>query len=274
MAVAVTAAVDQPGAAMKLRPPSRLRLVDDVSHSLEDAILAGRMRPGERLVETRLCQELGVSRTTLREALLMLQRRGLVRGEPRRGTFVTRLSRHESRDLCLARALLESYAVNSGYDRLDEATFVRLDGLLDQMAACRLPEETPVLIAVDRAFHGLLMRCTDSARVRELWAGLDGQMSALILSSLEHHHAGAADVAEFHRALVHALRTGDPAVARDAVIAHYLGNDDEDGAPDASTLAGIAEVIEALANRAGRRQSSPMLKDTEKGRPETREGRT
>jgi DNA-binding GntR family transcriptional regulator len=249
MAVALGTAVEQSNGVAKLRPPSRLRLVDDVSHSLEDAILAGRMRPGERLVETRLCAELGVSRTTLREALLMLQRRGLVRSEPRRGTFVTRLSRQESRDLCLARALLEAYAVTSGFDCLDEEAFEQLDRFLDEMAACRLPEETPQLIAIDRAFHGLLVRCTESVRIRDLWSGLDGQMSALILSSLEHHHAGAGDVADFHRALVHALRSGDPAVAREAVIVHYLGNDDEEGAPDAATLAGVAEVIESLAHR-------------------------
>src|SRR5688572_17099699 len=131
MAVALKTEVEQPNGVVKLRPPSRLRLVDDVSHSIEDAILAGRMRPGDRLIETRLCAELGVSRTTLREALLMLERRGLVRGEPRRGTFVTRLSRTETRDLCLARALLEAYAVTVGYRRLDESVFERLEHLLD-----------------------------------------------------------------------------------------------------------------------------------------------
>ncbi len=90
----------------RLRQPSGLRLVDDVADSLEDAILAGRMKPGERLTEMRLCDELAVSRTTLREALLILQQRGLVRSEPRRGTFVTRLSRDESLDLCRARSLV------------------------------------------------------------------------------------------------------------------------------------------------------------------------
>src|SRR3712207_3144547 len=170
MAVAAKMADVDQGTVVKLRPPTRLRLVDDVASSLEDAILAGRVRPGERLIETRVCAELGVSRTTLREALLMLERRGLVRGEPRRGTFVTRLSRDEARDLCLVRALLEAYAVGTGYARLDEATFARLDALVAEMATCRLPEETPRLIRLDRDFHGLLVRVADSARVRELWA--------------------------------------------------------------------------------------------------------
>jgi DNA-binding GntR family transcriptional regulator len=198
----------------------------------------------------------------------MLERRGLVRSEPRRGTFVTRLSRHGARDLCLARALLEAYAVTAGYDRLNEATFAQLDHLLDRMAACSLPEEMPTLIQIDRAFHGLLVRVADSARVRDLWASLDGQMSALILSSLEHHHANAVDVSDFHRALVHALRTGDVAIAREAVIAHYLGNDDEEGAPDAATLNEVAVAIEAMARRAVRsgqtvpnHGESPVLRD-------------
>jgi len=66
----------------KLHQPSRLRLVDDVHHSLQDAILSGRMRPGERLVEMWISEQLGVSRTTVREALLMLEHDGLVVSTP------------------------------------------------------------------------------------------------------------------------------------------------------------------------------------------------
>src|SRR5690348_15318328 len=102
-----------------LKQVSRLRLVDGVMHSLEDAILSGQMRPGERLIETRIVSELGVSRTTVREALLMLARRGLVVSEPRRGTFVTRLSPDDALDLKVTRALLEGFALRVGYGRID-----------------------------------------------------------------------------------------------------------------------------------------------------------
>src|SRR5829696_8958520 len=90
-----------PPETLKLRTPSRARLVDDVYRSLEEAILSGRMRPGERIVESWLSEHLAVSRTTVREALLMLERAGYVVSEPRRGTFVTRLPREEALDLCL-----------------------------------------------------------------------------------------------------------------------------------------------------------------------------
>jgi len=244
--MAVVARETQPvDGIVKLRQPSRLRLVDGVAHSLEDAILAGRVRPGERLIETKLCDELGVSRTTLREALLMLERRGLVRSEPRRGTFVTRLSREDSMDLCATRAILEAYAVTAGFAQLDAAVFARLENLLADLARCRLPEDTPRLIQIDLAFHRLLIGAADSPRIRDLWASLDGEMSALILSSIEHHHAGIADIVGFHRALLDALRFGDPEVAREGVIVHYIGVDGGGG----GSLAEMAALIEAMARR-------------------------
>lgn len=234
------------GPAARLRQPSGIRLVDDVAGSIEDAILAGRMRPGERLVETPLCAELGVSRTTLREALLILQQRGLVTNEPRRGAFVTRLAREGALDLCRTRALLESYAVFAGYDKLGAGQFERMQALVDEFAGCDFPNDVPRLIRIDLEFHSALVEGADSPGVRELWTSLNGRMSGLILSSLEHHHAKTRDVAAFHQALLDAVRSGDAAVARDAVIAHYIGVERD----DTGTLAEIASVIESMARTA------------------------
>src|SRR5262245_51265377 len=112
----------------RLRAPNRARLVDDVRQSLEDAILTGEIKPGERLIETRISEQLEVSRTTVREALLMLERQGLVQTRPRRGTFVARLSRQDALDLGYARALLEGYAVRMGFAKIDAALLARMQG--------------------------------------------------------------------------------------------------------------------------------------------------
>ena len=230
-----------------LRPPSGLRLVDDVVGSLEEAMLAGELRPGERLIETRLCDELGVSRTTLREALLTLQSRGLVRSEPRRGTFVNRLTRDESLDLCRARAMLEGYAVATGRDRLTDDDFRHMRDLVAELAACRFPRDIPRLIRIDLTFHGILMEAANSPVIHELWSSLNGRMSALILSSLEHHHADAGDIAEFHRVLLIALRGGSRARASDALVAHYIGS----GEGDMRSLMELTLAIEAMSASAG-----------------------
>ena len=90
------------------------RLVDEVVRRIASTILAGDLRPGDRLTVVPLAQEFGVSQSTMREALLMLGQRGLVSTNPRHGTFVTRLSEQEAVDLCRMRALLEAYTITIG----------------------------------------------------------------------------------------------------------------------------------------------------------------
>ena len=226
-----------------IRPPSRLRLVDDVATALEDAILAGGLRPGERLVETRLCEELGVSRTTLREAMLTLQRRGLVRSEPRRGTFVHRLSRDESLDLRRARSVLEGYAVSAGHHALTTDDFAEMQNLIEEMETCELPRDTALIIRLDLAFHGVIMRAPDSPVIHELWTSLNGRMSALILTSIERRHAATPDFAYFHQVVLDAIRTARPAVAAQAVVAHYVGTTPD----DSQSLAELSRAIGTMA---------------------------
>jgi DNA-binding GntR family transcriptional regulator len=82
-------------------------LAQRVADALRDAILARRYRPGERLVEDRLSEELGVSRIPIREALRALAAEGLVRVEPRRGASVAEVSPQLAGDLVEVRATLE-----------------------------------------------------------------------------------------------------------------------------------------------------------------------
>ncbi len=216
----------------RLRKAVRLRVVDEARHSLEDAILAGKMRPGERLAETWLGEQLGVSRTTVREALLMLERQGLVVTIPRRGTFVARLSLQDALDISYSRALLEAFGVSIGYQRLDERAFDQLDGCIAEMAACALPADIPRLIQIDARFHSPLIACAGSPRLTELWASLNGSVGAMMLRSIEARGATIDYVISVHRALAAALRAGDRDAAGRDVMLHYIsavGLQDETG---------------------------------------------
>lgn len=210
--------VEQP----KLRLPSQLRLVDDVFQSLETAILAGHIAPGERLVEARIAEELGVSRTTVREAFLMLERHGLVVNNPRRGTFVTRLSQADALDLGYARALLESFAITVGRARLDEPLIAQLQLQLDAMGTCTLPEELPRLVKIDLEFHRMLVETSGSRRLIELWSSLNGQIGALFIRGVENQHAQTADVVAMHQRLLDVISTGAPEQIQEAVFTHYV----------------------------------------------------
>ncbi|MDQ3548375.1 MAG: GntR family transcriptional regulator [Chloroflexota bacterium] len=229
---------DQP----RLRKPSRLRLVDDVLHSLEDAILSGEAQPGSRLIEDAIAKQLSVSRTTVREALLMLERRGLVVSRPRGGTFVTRISRADALDLGYTRALLESYAVTVGFERITDAVLSQMDALIVDMGECRLPNELPRLLRIDIAFHRKLVECAEMPRLLELWSSLDGQLGSLYIRAIERDVPAIDFVVSFHAELLVALRSGDPSEARKAVLDHYVRFND----PTLSRATALDQAIETL----------------------------
>ena len=228
-----------------LRVPNRARLVDDVRQSLEDGILTGQIKPSERLIEASIAEQLGVSRTTVREALLMLERQGLVVTKPRRGTFVARLSRQDALDLGYTRALLEGYAVRIGFRLIDEALLARLERLTDGMGTCRLPRDVPHLIQLDLDFHRLIVEICESPRIIELWSNLSGQIRALFITTLENEHATVEYIVRFHRQLIDGLRSGDPSIAQQAVLTHYVRN------PAGEQASALVAVIDSLAQSMG-----------------------
>jgi DNA-binding GntR family transcriptional regulator len=232
----------------ELTAPGRRRLADEVSRTIEEAILAGRMRPGERLVEAAIAERLSVSRTTVREALLMLERQGLIVSQPRRGTFVTRLSREEGLDMGFTRALLEGFAVGAGFERIDERVLGGMEQLLAEMGACRLPDDIPRLMQIDVAFHRPLVEAAHSPRLLDLWSGLNGQIRALYLTTLESQQIRIEEIVAFHQLLIDAVRSGDPAVAQRCVFQHYVRLPDGQGPPPSFTqiLAMLTPAYSAL----------------------------
>ena len=104
----------------------------DAYHQIRRWIVEGRLRPGERLVEQRLAEELDLSRTPIREALRMLQSEGLVRFEPNRGARVRSLTMADIDDLYELRGRLEAMAaelaaVRATPDQLDRLTAAEAD---------------------------------------------------------------------------------------------------------------------------------------------------
>jgi len=237
----------------KLTATSRHRLVDEVSRALEEAILAGRMRPGERLVEAAIAERLSVSRTTVREALLMLERQGLIVSRPRRGTFVTRLSREEALDMGFTRALLEGFAVGAGFAQLDEQVLGRMEQLLAAMGSCHLPDDIPRLMQLDVEFHRPLVEAARSPRLLELWSGLNGQIRALYLTTLESQQVQIEEVVAFHQLLIDTVRSGDPALAQRTVFQHYVRLPAGQGPPPSLTqiLATMTPAYSSLLRAGG-----------------------
>ena len=116
-------------------PIERRVLRDQVKSYLTNAILSGVYKPGERLVETRIAQQLGVSQAPVREAIRELELLGFLKSEPFRGASVRQLSTDELLEIYPVRAALEGVAARAAVTRLTEDDFAHLSELLGKMLA-------------------------------------------------------------------------------------------------------------------------------------------
>jgi len=136
---------------------SHRALNDQVRDALRDAILRGRFKPGDRLIEGRLAELFGVSRNPVREALRALASEGIVESAPRRGAVVARLSDEEAREVIELRAALEGIGARLAARRLDPEAAARLPEILAQGEAAAACGDLAELVRLNDGFHNALL---------------------------------------------------------------------------------------------------------------------
>jgi len=141
---------------------------DRVVEALRDAIVTGRLKPGERIRERDLVRSLGISRSPLREAIRTLESEGLITSVRHRGAWVTDLSARDLRETIDVRIMLETFAARHTLERLDEET---LGAMERQLAAARQATPTDVLTDFTLAlgFHDVLVAACGNQKVVQLY---------------------------------------------------------------------------------------------------------
>jgi DNA-binding GntR family transcriptional regulator len=146
----------------------------------------------------------------------------LVEFSPRRGCWVARMSQAEIEDACFARYLLESGAVCEDRTVIDDALLAALGAELDAMTRAVESGDLAEAVECDTRLHGVLVAAGGRGRLAELWHSLDGQMGALMRSSLEFQGGDLTQAIDRHRDLIAAVATRDRAVIAAALKDHYL----------------------------------------------------
>jgi len=127
---------------------------------ITNRILEGRIRPGQKVTEVGLAEQMGVSRSPVREALRALAREGLIIIEPRRGAAVAELDGRNAADLYDCRLLLEPHCTNLAVEAMDERRIDRLGDIFAQMrAAAAQHDAASYLLALKDYNLTLLDRC-------------------------------------------------------------------------------------------------------------------
>ncbi|MGN6722882.1 MAG: GntR family transcriptional regulator [Marmoricola sp.] len=206
---------------------------------IREAIVEGRFSPGQRLIEQRIAEEFGLSRTPVREALRRLEAEALVRSELNRGAVVRSVTENEIRDLYELRAHLESLAAGRAASRITAEQQQRLDAAVqefDDAVANASPHELESLRAISRAnqlVHGLIVEASHHERLADLLhrtVDVPLVYSAFAQFDEEELHRSAL----FHRLIAAAIASGDAERAALLIREHiYQGRD--------QLLAGLAE---------------------------------
>src|ERR1700677_3239571 len=131
-------------------------LHDRVVTELRQAILSGRLKPGERLIEGRLADELGVSRNPVREAIRALASEGLIEVTARRGAAVATMTEQESRETIEVRALLEGQNARLAARRHDKELIKRIEAVLKKGTAAVAAGRFDQLFQLNQQFHDAL----------------------------------------------------------------------------------------------------------------------
>jgi DNA-binding GntR family transcriptional regulator len=132
------------------------------------AILDGRLEPGRRLKEEELARELGISRTPVREALLVLQTEGLLESAPNRGATVRSYEAEDLDDLYQLRAVLEGFAARRAALRISEDGIERLRESCERFVVLRDGDDIADLVEENLFFHTTILEAAGSERLAQM----------------------------------------------------------------------------------------------------------
>ncbi|MEU6409374.1 GntR family transcriptional regulator [Microbispora sp. NPDC046933] len=189
---------------------------------LREVVLSDPAREGTFVNEQQLAEDVGLSRTPVREALLILASEGLLQMLPQRGVYISPLSAREIRELMELRGVIERYAVTvPGLDA--EATGTAMLGVLEEQAAMAgdaSRRDAKAFIELDRRFHQLMVDAAGSSLLSRTYAGLRERQVRVGIAALRAGDGRWRDVCLEHRAIAEAVRAGAVADAHAAIDAH------------------------------------------------------
>lgn len=191
-----------------------------VADRIRDAIASDRLRPGQKLTEAGLAEQLGTSRAPVREALRQLEQEGMVISFPYRGTEVLGVSQEEIENVLVpVRISLEKFAFRKAMPRLTEADYVHLETLIGNMARAAATGDAGLLADEDIRFHEAVVTNSDQPHCLQIWRSIQPRVRAYFRRDASYYR-DPAEVAAQHRALLDALRSGDEKRLDAAVTAH------------------------------------------------------
>jgi DNA-binding GntR family transcriptional regulator len=206
----------------RIQQPSLVRMA---AETIREMVLGGELRPGDRLVEERLTEELGISRPPLREALRLLEQEGLLLSMPRRGVIVTPLSAQDVYEIFTLRTTYERMAIELGVPCKDPELLARCHRAVTAMVQAAKAEDRAQFVRASFEFHVAIVGLARHRRLEDAYRGLSLQLHIYIAANTrarEERNESLDENIERHRRLLAAVERGD----REDVLAELADHGD------------------------------------------------
>ena len=201
-------------------------LRQDVLAALRSAILEGRLKPGDRLLEAEVASQMGVSRAPVREAVRQLEQEGLVEFLPHRGSTVVGVPDEEIDAIYEMRALIEARAVRRACERITAEDLAYMEDCLQRMSRASESGDYDGVFEADLQFHATIQRVSGYRILRRMWESMDGMVRVRSYQAFEGEgparHYFRTTAGSSHAPILEALRARDEDAAEDAIRGHIL----------------------------------------------------
>ncbi|MDK2881641.1 MAG: hypothetical protein PWQ99_1416 [Clostridia bacterium] len=190
-----------------------------VFDTLREAIINGVLRPGERLMELQLAEELGVSRTPIREAIRKLELEGFVVMVPRKGAYVAGISLKNIADVFEVRAALEALAAGLAAERITDEELEGLERIIVRKKKSIEEGDVAGFVQCDMEFHDAFYKASRNERLVQILGNLQDEIHRFRSVSLAYP-GRMQDALEEHRKIVEAVAERDVARAQKLAWEH------------------------------------------------------
>lgn len=191
----------------QIRP---INLREQVAEEIRTAIIEGRLKPNDHVTEAGLTRQLGVSRTPVREALIILEQEALIVFVPNRGSFVRAFNEEDIEALFSMRTTLENFAAELIITQLQDDDYAHLQHLIDLQKSYITANDYKQVRSTDMAFHQYVIERTGHPVVIRNWREIVAQIAAVLYVRAEakpdyDEYLAIAD----HMAILNAFRSRD-----------------------------------------------------------------
>lgn len=186
-----------------------LPLRDVVFNTLRDAILTGKLVPGERLMENQLAEKLGVSRTPVREALRMLELENLVELVPRKGAQVLDMSEKDIINILEVRSALEGLATSVACKKMTKEDLQQLKNMEVDFEKAVADNDVEHFVDIDEDFHDLIFAATENDKLINIFRNLRIQLYRYRMAQAKNNETSMSTIVAHHRSIIRAIENHD-----------------------------------------------------------------